>query len=537
MALHKDVTQAVAAAPDGPQVGAFFDFDGTLMAGFSATEFLKEQIKRGEMSVNEFVETVSTIGSFSLGKIGFSGLMLASARLMKGVAEQSYIEFGEDVYEKQIARLIYPESRALVKAHLEKGHTVAIISSATPYQVGPAAQDLEIEHVLCSQFEVEDGEFTGGIVRPLCFGEGKVIAAQGLADKYGIDMEQSFFYTDSDDDLELLEAVGNPQPLNPNSKLVDIAEKRGWPARRFKSRGRPSATDYVRSFAADMSLIPVFAAGLPIWALTGSKREAQNFSISLFADVASALVGMNVNVRGERYLWEQRPAVFIFNHQSKADIIITSKLLRRDVAGVGKKEIGKFPLMKKIMDFGGTVLIDRENTASAVEAMRPLIDVIRDEGKSVVMAPEGTRTVSPRIGPFKKGAFHLAMQAGVPIIPIVIHNALDVAPKGDFVYRRATVEVEVLPPVDTSNWRKATMNEHVAEVRNMYLDAMGQVDDEPQKKKTKTRKKSGTAKKATRKKAGKVGRKRAKSTAKKKPRSVSQRSTNGAGSPSATDGA
>ena len=79
MALHSDVTQQVNRAPDGPQVGAFFDFDGTLMAGFSATEFLKEQIKRGGVSVSDLVETFATIGSFSLGNIGFSGLMTASA--------------------------------------------------------------------------------------------------------------------------------------------------------------------------------------------------------------------------------------------------------------------------------------------------------------------------------------------------------------------------------------------------------------------------------------------------------------------------
>ncbi len=323
----------------------------------------------------------------------------------------------------------------------------------------------------------------------------------------------------------MLEHVGRPHALNPNSKLAAVAEERGWPVWNFTSRGRASATDFVRSFAADMSLIPVFAAGLPIWALSGSKREAQNFSTSLFADVASALVGLRMNVTGERYLWQQRPAVFIFNHQSKADMIITSKLLRRDIAGVGKKEIGKFPLMKKIMEFGGTVLIDRENASSAIEAMQPLVDVIKIEGKSVLIAPEGTRTVSPKLGPFKKGPFHIAMQAGVPVVPIVIHNAIDVAPKGQFTYRRATVEVEVLPPVDTSNWTKATLNEHIADIRRQFLDALGQV--EPAKSgssKKKTAKKKKSAKKAVAKN------KRAAS------RSTKQKS-NGSGSTAASDSA
>ena len=78
------------------------------------------------------------------------------------------------------------------------------------------------------------------------------------------------------------------------------------------------------------------------------------------------------------------------------------------------------------------------------------------------------------MAPFKKGAFHLAMQAGVPIIPIVIYNSGDVAPKGDFVLRSATVKVEALPPVDTGQWSLETMDEHVREVRNMFARALGQ---------------------------------------------------------------
>jgi putative phosphoserine phosphatase/1-acylglycerol-3-phosphate O-acyltransferase len=167
----------------------------------------------------------------------------------------------------------------------------------------------------------------------------------------------------------------------------------------------------------------------------------------------------------------------VFNHQSKADVIIIAKLLRRDIAGVGKKELKQFPLIGQILEFAGVVFIDRQNSASAIEAMSPLVDAMRYEGKSVVIAPEGTRAVSPRLGPFKKGAFHLAIQAGVPVVPIVIHNAIDVAPKGDFVFRSATVDVEVLPPIDTSDWQEKTIDKHVAEVRNQFLKALHQKNE------------------------------------------------------------
>ncbi len=465
---------AIENSPEGPRICAIFDFDGTLISGYSATAFLREQLRRGDVSAREFLELASAMASFGLGNMGFSAMMAATTQFLDGIEESAYIELGEELFEKQIARLVYPEARALIAAHRAKGHTLAIISSATPYQVEPAAADLGIENVLCTQLEVEDGVFTGQVVRPTCFGQGKVDAAEVLADSVGANLGQSFFYSDSTDDQLLLERVGNPVALNPSEKLRAVARDNAWPTASFGSRGRPTVGQFIRSVAATVSLVPTFAAGLPIYALTGSRREATNFSITLFAETASALINLDLRVRGEDNLWKERPAVFIFNHQSKADIVICAKLLRRDLAGVGKQEIKKMPIIGRVLELGGVVMIDRKNAASAIEAMRPLVDAMRNEGRSVALAPEGTRSVSPLLGPFKKGAFHLAMQAGVPIVPIVVHNAGDVAPKGDFIFRPATVEVDVLPPVDTSNWTTATLNDHVREVRNMFLQTLGQ---------------------------------------------------------------
>ena len=128
-----------------------------------------------------------------------------------------------------------------------------------------------------------------------------------------------------------------------------------------------------------------------------------------------------------------------------------------------------------------------------------------------------TRSVSPRLAPFKKGAFHLAIQAGVPMIPIVIRNAGDVAPKGDFVFRPATVDVEVLPPVDTSDWRAETVEDHVREVRNMFLRALGQPEEpEPKAKKSAGNRKKAPAKKKTASKSAAKKKSATKKTAAKK---------------------
>ena len=478
MSAHQDVVAEILKLPDGPEIGALFDFDGTVISGYSVMAFIKEQIRRGHLSPRELVELLSAMASFGLGNLGFSALMLAASQFLRGIREDSYANFGEELFDSHIARMIYPESRALVKAHLKKGHTVAIVSSATPYQVRPSAKELGIEHVLCTELEVKDGVFTGAVIQPPCFGPGKVTAAESLAEQFGIDLDKSFFYSDSDDDIQLLERVGNPRPLNPNNKLLAISERRGWPVRRFGSRGQPKVTDILRSAMLPVSMVGSFVAGFPIWALTGSKRDALNFSISLFADTASALIGLNLRIVGEQHLWSHRPAVFIFNHQSNVDLVIVSRLMRRDITGVGKSEIRQIPVLGRVMESAGIVLIDRQDTAGSIEALTRLVDTMRVEGKSVCLSPEGTRTLTPTLAKFKKGAFHLAIQAGAPIVPIVIHNSNDVQPKGDMICHPGTVDVEVLPPIDTSQWSANTIDTHVSDVRNQYLKALNQNRDD-----------------------------------------------------------
>ena len=464
----------IEASDPGPETAALFDFDGTIIAGYSATVFLQDSLTRGELKPDELYELTRALTGFGLGNMGFSALMAVHAQYLAGRSEAEYSRNSERLFRQKIARLIYPETRELIAAHQAKGHTVAIISSATPYQVEPAARDLNIEHVFSTGLEVENGVFTGAVKRPTCFGEGKVDAALTLAKTTGADLSNSFFYSDSSDDIQLLEYVGRPVTLNPRKRLKQITRDRQWPTATFDSRGRTSINRFLRSVAATGSVVSSLAAALPIYALTGSKRDSLNFSISLFADTTSALIGLDLDVRGEENLWQQRPAVFMFNHQSKADVAIMARLVRRDVVGVGKKEIKRMPLIGQAMGAAGVVFIDRSDRAKAIESMAPLAAAMKEEGKSLVIAPEGTRAPTRKLAPFKKGGFHMAMQVGVPIVPVVIHNAGDIAPKGDFVFKPGTVRVDVLPPVDTSNWSAARMNEQVTEVRNLFLKALGQ---------------------------------------------------------------
>ncbi len=469
--LHAKLTQEIRKGPAGSKIGALFDLDQTLLAGFSASAFFRERLVSGRMSPRELGESMLGALSFSLGRTGFSGLISATTAAYRGLSEKAMEEIGEEVFRKHLATKIYPESRALVKAHQEMGHTVAIVSSATRYQGEPLARDMGIEHVLCTQLEVEDGAFTGRVVRPTCYGEGKATAGRDLAQQCDLDLEESYFYTDSHEDLPLLDIVGRPRPLNPDARLSQTAKERGWPVRRFYSRGRPGLGDVVRTALAFYSAIPASWAGVAAGLASGSRREGVNVAGSIWGELATSLAGIDLRVDGEEHLWSQRPAVFIFNHQSGIDAVLMMKLLRRDMTGIGKKELLWTPLLGPMFKSAGMIFIDRSDTKRAIEAMKPAVEALR-HGMSLVIAPEGTRSPTPRLGRFKKGAFHIAMQAGVPIVPVVFRNALDALPKGSLVVRPATVEAMVLPPVDTADWRVENLDAEIAAIRRHYLDAL-----------------------------------------------------------------
>lgn len=469
--LHDKLTREIREGPSGPKIGAFFDVDRTLLAGFSAVSFLWERIASGRVGPGELARGMLGTVMYAMGRTGFSAFVAAHTAAYQGLEERSLDELGQEVFDKHLATQIFPESRALVRAHQERGHTVAIVSSATPYQVDPVGRDLGVAHVLCTRLEAEDGVLTGRVLHPTCFGRGKLLAAEDLAEEHDIDLGQSYFYTDSIDDLPLLENVGRPRPTNPDGRLAQIAKERRWPVQRFTSRGRPDFEQIARTALAYASIVPSVAAGIGVGLLNRSHREAVNMMGSLWGDLSTSLSGVDLRVEGEQNLWSHRPAVFIFNHQSGLDAPLVLKMIRRDVTGIAKQEIRRNPIFGPLFTAAGVVFVDRGDSKKAIAAMAPALEALK-QGRSIAIAPEGTRQKTPRLGPFKKGAFHLAMQARVPIVPIVIRNAGELmAPRGVLI-SSGTVDVAVLDPIDTSRWTVKTLNAKVEMVRQRYLDTL-----------------------------------------------------------------
>ena len=172
------------------------------------------------------------------------------------------------------------------------------------------------------------------------------------------------------------------------------------------------------------------------------------------------LGGVGLDVVGRTNL--AGPAVFVSNHQSMIETVFLPTLLPRTVKFVAKKELERIPLWGWAFAAGGAIMIDRKDPQGAVHSIREGVRQL-PPGWSVAVFPEGTRSPDGTLRPFKKGAFHIAMAARLPVVPIGIAGSRDVMPKHGRLLRPSTAFVTVGDPIRTEHWRLETLDEHVAE--------------------------------------------------------------------------
>jgi 1-acyl-sn-glycerol-3-phosphate acyltransferase len=159
----------------------------------------------------------------------------------------------------------------------------------------------------------------------------------------------------------------------------------------------------------------------------------------------------------------RHPYVIVANHESFADILLISHL-PFEMKWLSKIEILKIPLIGWMMRMAGDIPIKRGFGPSAVEAMERCRASLRNR-VSVIFFPEGTRSPDGRMLPFKDGAFRLALEAGVPILPLAVAGTGTALPKHDWRFSRARAVVEVLPPIDTAGLTLDDLPELKARVR------------------------------------------------------------------------
>ncbi|GAA1322399.1 HAD-IB family hydrolase [Pseudonocardia xinjiangensis] len=466
----------VEAGPQGPRVGAFFDFDGTLIDGYSLGAFARHHMRSGHVTPGD-IGRMLLLGMRGLTtEEDFEDFFVLGMRAWAGRHEDELAELGERLWTQAVAGSLYPEAWRLVEAHRRAGHTVVLASSATRFQVEPAARAMGVDHVLVTPVEIENGLCTGRPGGPPLWRAGKAAAVRTFAQQHGIDLAESYAYSNGDEDVPFLSTAGRARALNPGPGLAAEAARRDWPIARFRSRGRPGARELARTVGAVGGTLGGFAAGLALGALNsvageGTRREAVDLGLTLAGELGTALGGVRLDVRGAEHLMAARPAVFLFNHQSQLDVLILAKLLRSNFTAVAKKEAATVPGFGLAFRLADVAFVDRTDPTAARAALEPAVQRLR-EGISLVIAPEGTRSITPALGPFKKGAFHVAMQAGVPIVPIVIRNAGELMWRGASTLREGTVQVAVLPPIPTDGWTVEELDRHIEDVRGRYVEAL-----------------------------------------------------------------
>jgi 1-acyl-sn-glycerol-3-phosphate acyltransferase len=180
--------------------------------------------------------------------------------------------------------------------------------------------------------------------------------------------------------------------------------------------------------------------------------------------------GIHVHVNGLENLRVNGSCILMPNHQSNFDIPVLLGCLPIQFRWLAKAELFKIPIFGRGMRGCGYISIDRSNRKSAFQSLAEAAVKIRN-GVSVLIFPEGTRSWDGKILPFKKGGFVLSVDAGVPIVPIVIFNTGSIMPKGRLRIRTQSVRMDILTPIPTSGYTRATKDDLMKSVRNTICNA------------------------------------------------------------------
>jgi HAD superfamily hydrolase (TIGR01490 family) len=220
---------------------AFFDLDKTLMAGSSGMQFARVATRQGIIGRRQ-------LASWGVEHLRYrlrgttderTGEVLKVAReLITGVPEKAIARMEPEVMAEILPR-VFPQMLVEVHAHQDAGRPTFIVSAAGNGIVESLARVLGMDGGIGTRYEVDgEGNFTGRLDGPFVYGPGKVEAMQRFADQHGIDLRESYAYSDSLSDLPMLRAVGNPVAVNPDPPLAEIAKAEGWQTMRFERLGR-----------------------------------------------------------------------------------------------------------------------------------------------------------------------------------------------------------------------------------------------------------------------------------------------------------
>ncbi len=208
---------------------ALFDLDNTLLAGDSDllwTEFL---IDEGILSQADKARSDRFYRDYAQGTLDIQGFLDFQLRPLRDHPPEQLQAWRSRFMETKILPVITPAARQLVAGHRQQGHRTVIITATNRFTTTPIASELGVEALLATELEQIDGRYTGRLLGQPCFKEGKIDHLRRWIDTQDRAPQESWFYSDSANDIPLLEWVDHPFAVDPDPRLHGIATTRGWP--------------------------------------------------------------------------------------------------------------------------------------------------------------------------------------------------------------------------------------------------------------------------------------------------------------------
>jgi HAD superfamily hydrolase (TIGR01490 family) len=214
-------------------IAALFDMDNTLLRADTGMMWTRFLYRRGELPATMVAKAIYWSALYKLALLDMDEVVTRLVRDLEGDSEAEMIAKCDQWVADHVAALVAPAARVAIEHHRAAGHTIVLATGSTVYAARPVARGVAIQHVLATELEVDAGGSFTGKPRALCFGRHKVALAESWALREGIDLAQSYFYSDSYNDLPMLERVGTAIAVNPDARLLRHARKRGWQTTRW----------------------------------------------------------------------------------------------------------------------------------------------------------------------------------------------------------------------------------------------------------------------------------------------------------------
>ncbi|HWC66639.1 MAG TPA: HAD-IB family hydrolase [Acidimicrobiales bacterium] len=411
---------------------AFFDLDRTLLSGGSGL-VLSEAMRTAGVVPRALPGERLLYNVFSMFGENLPSMALArqAATLSRGRSRAAVQQAAEQAAEV-LSGMVQPYAEWVFEEHREAGRPL-VLATTTPYDlVWPLAQRLGLDDVVATRYgERPDGTYDGSLAGPFVWANGKLAAVREWAAAHGIDLAESWAYSDSFYDTPLLSAVGHPVVVNPDPRMVLVALARRWPTIHLD--------------------VPPGVPKLPVLGVE-PQQVAMQLSRPLFFPYA------RFDIRGEDRIPQEGGAVVVANHRSYFDAAAIGMLIARTgrtVRFLGKKEVFDAPIVGQIAKAMGGIRVDRGTGSD--EPLRHAAEAL-EMGQLVAVMPQGTIPRGPAFfSPKLKGrwgAARLAGMARVPVIPVGLWGTERVWPRSSRlphvwnVTDPPTVRIRVGKPVD-----------------------------------------------------------------------------------------